>query len=103
MGTLACRYFPSGFLWDVSGSGIFDKSEYLYYLQAFIGSKVGIEILNIINPTINYQVENILQLPILESEQKQVIDETVKENIREAKEDWDAFEISWNFKKHPLI
>ena len=40
---------------------------------------------NIINPTINYQVENILQLPILESEQKQVIDETVKENARSVK------------------
>ena len=25
--TLASRYFPKGFLWDVSGSGIFDKGE----------------------------------------------------------------------------
>lgn len=103
MGTLACRFFPSGFLWDVSGSGIFDKTGYLYYLQALIGSKVGIEILNIINPTINYQVENILQLPILESENKIIVDEIVEENICRSKEDWDAYEISWNFKKHPLI
>jgi len=103
MGTLACRYFPNGFLWDVAGSGIFDKKDYLYYLQAFISSKVGIEILNIINPTINYQVENILQLPIIENEHKNTIDSIVKENIKEAKKDWDAFEISWNFRKHPLV
>ena len=103
MGTLACRYFPSGFLWDVAGSGIFDKTNYLYYLQAFISSKVGIEILNIINPTINYQVENILQLPILESSDKAVVDNIVKENIKKAKNDWDSFEISWEFRKHPLV
>lgn len=103
MGTLACRFFPKGFLWDVAGSGIFDKKDYLYYLQAFIGSKVGIEILNIINPTINYQVENILQLPVLESEKKNTIDVLVKQNIKEAKIDWDSFENSWNFKLHPLL
>jgi len=103
MGTLACRYFPAGFLWDVAGSGIFDKTGYLYYLQAFISSKVGIEILNIINPTINYQVENILQLPILESKEKEQVDILVQENIDKAKKDWDAFEVSWNFRKHPLV
>ncbi len=103
MSTLACRYYPPGFLWDVAGSGIFDKSGHLYYLQAFIASKVGISILNIINPTINYQVENILQLPVIESEFKDKVDELVKLNILGAKNDWDAFETSWDFKRHPLI
>lgn len=102
--TLAARYFPNGFLWDVSGSGFFDKSDMLYYLQAFISSKVGIYFLNVINPTINYQVENILQLPIIESkEHKDEIDRLVKENIDMAKADWDSFEVSWEFKTHPLL
>ncbi len=100
--TLASRYFPKGFLWDVSGSGIFDKSDMLYYLMSFIGSKVGIEMLKIINPTINYQVENIAQLPILLGS-KERVDVLVEENIAHARIDWDSFEIAWDFIKHPLL
>lgn len=100
--TLASRYFPKGFLWDVSGSGIFDKSDMLNYLQCLIGSKVGIELLKVINPTINYQVENIAQLPVLIRE-KNLIDSLAKENIELSKSDWDSFEHSWDFKSHPLV
>lgn len=102
--TLATRYFPCGFLWDVSGSGIFDKKDMLFYLQGLIGSVVGIHYLQVINPTINYQVENILQLPIiLNDDLKYTIDTLVKENVALSKEDWDSFENSWNFKEHPLV
>lgn len=100
--TLASRYFPNGFLWDVSGSGIFDKSNMLLYLQCFIGSIVGLAFLQIINPTINYQVENIAQLPVLIGEKIEV-EQLAKNCIIEAKKDWDSFEPSWDFKKHPLI
>ena len=84
------------------GSGIFDKSEMLYYLQGLIGSKVGIYLLNIINPTISFQVENIAQLPVI-IEKKDLIDKLVKGNDDLAKFDWDSFETSWDFKVHPLV
>ena len=103
MGSLACRYFPYGFLWDVSGSGVFDKNNYLFYIQGLIGSKVGYYILNLINPTINFQVENILQLPILESNNKNNIDLLIEKNIAQSRNDWDSFETSWDFKTHPLV
>ena len=31
------------------------------------------------------------------------VKDLVRENIKESKEDWDAFETSWDFKRHPLI
>lgn len=74
----------------------------LYYLQGLIGSKVGIYLLNIINPTISFQVENIAQLPII-IEKKDLIDQLVKVNDDLAKFDWDSFETSWDFKVHPLV
>jgi type II restriction/modification system DNA methylase subunit YeeA len=99
--TLATRFYPKGFLWDVNGSGIFDKSDMLFYLQAFISSKVGIFILNLFNPTLTYQVENILELPILvDSKLKTIIEKIVIENIDISKNDWDSSELSWNFKSH---
>lgn len=100
--TLASRYFPKGFLWDVSGSGIFDKSNMLNYLQCLIGSKVGIEFLKIINPTINYQVENIAQLPVLIGD-KDKVDQLARENIEISKYEWDSFEHSWGFRHHPIM
>ena len=100
--TLASRYFPQGFLWDVHGSGIFDKTDMLFYLQALIGSKVGIELQKVINSTLSYQVENIAQLPVLIGE-KETVDSLVKESIEISTTDWNSFETSWNFAKHPLI
>ena len=103
--TLATRYFPNGFLWDVAGSGFFCETENLKYYQAILGSSVGIDILKIINPTINYQVENVALLPIpdIDTFIKKEIVNLVDENIRIAKYDWDSKEISWNFAKLPFI
>ena len=102
--TLSTRYFPKGFLWDVHGSGMFDKGDYLKYLQALLTSKVGITLLKLINPTLSFQVENILQIPVIYDENyKNKIDKLVEENIHLSKLDWDSFEISWNFTCHPLL
>ena len=102
--TLSTRYFPNGFLWDVAGSGMFDKGDFIKYLQALLTSKVGITFLKIINPTLNFQVENILQVPIIYNESfKQEVDKLVTQNIDISKLDWDSFETSWNFIKHPFL
>lgn len=104
--TLASRYFPYGFLWDVAGSGFFDKTNNIKYLHALLGSIIGIEILKIINPTVNYQVENIAVLPVLEPKEKaekKIIEDLVNECIQYSKLDWDDYEVSWNFNKLPFI
>lgn len=101
---IATRYYPHGFLWDVRGSGLMDKSDMNLYLEALISSKVGVELFHVNNSTISCQVENILQLPILfDASKKDAIDAVVMENNKLAKEDWDAFEISWNFQYHPFM
>lgn len=61
-------------------------------------------LLRVINSTISYQVENIAQIPVVMSENdKPEIDMLVKQNISLAKKDWDFFETSWCFSRHPLI
>lgn len=103
--TLATRFFPNGFLWDVAGSGIFCNIDDLKYYQAIISSSMGIEILKIINPTMNYQVENVALLPIPNAQNsiKSRIVELVNENIKIAKYDWDSKETSWNFEKLHIL
>ena len=67
-----------------------------------MASNVCFSILRILNPTLNYQAGNIKSLPLLVKRVDEV-DELVDRNIKASKTDWDSFETSWDFGKHPLI
>jgi hypothetical protein len=104
--SLDTRYFPEGFIWDVSGSSAFPHdSEDINYFIPLIASKVGYLLLNIINPTINFQVENLCLLPIIYPE-KLIKDKVIyhtDENIISSKKDWDSRETSWDFATSSLL
>ncbi len=98
------RYCPNGFLFDVAGSSIFPTEENVYYMIGILCSKVIFQCLKIQNPTLNFQVEDIQKLPIItQFPQKELVDDLVMSCINYSMLDWDSFEISWNFKIHPLI
>ena len=62
------------------------------------------EILKVIAPTINYQCGDIANIPVLiDKKMKSQIETFVQDNIEYCKSDWDSFETSWDFKKHPLV
>ena len=64
------------------------------------------KVLEIIAPTINYQCGDIANIPVLfpaSISMKEKIESIVKENIDLCRIDWDSFETSWDFKKHPFI
>lgn len=88
-------------VFDVAGSTLFSKVDNKYTL-GFLASCVCFEILEILNPTLNYQAGNIKSLPIIFSREKEV-DDIVEKNIGISKKDWDSFETSWDFQHHPLI
>lgn len=70
-------------------------------IMALLNSKIGVYILDILNPTLNIVPENIRGIPAQLLSDADV--EMVEENIKVSKRDWDAFETSWDFKRHPLI
>lgn len=96
------RLMPYGCLFDVAGSALFVDKGNIYYVLGFLESNVCNEILKSLNPTVNYQAGNIKSLPILFNNVEKV-NALVIENIKIAKEDWDIYETSWNFIRHPLI
>jgi type II restriction/modification system DNA methylase subunit YeeA len=102
----AARKCESGFVWDVAGSSAFPHNiDQTGIILCFMCSKVGKMILDAINPTLNYQVENILALPIhnnlhiYKNEIKQMVDVFVLTG----RADWDAYETSWDFTLLPLL
>lgn len=95
------RYMPTGCFFDVAGSTLFSKTDNKYTL-GFLASKVCFTILQLLNPTLNYQAGNIKSLPLI-YKNVSVVDALVDDCIRMSKSDWDTFENSWDFLKHPLL
>ncbi len=104
-GSYALRYYGTGFVFDSSGPMIFlnlqnkvhyNKTKFL----ALMNSKVVNEILTFLCPTIHYTQSSVAKIPLFEIE-----NDCTGADICTvlSKEDWDSFETSWDFKKHPLL
>lgn len=105
-GTTAFRYKPNGFIFDVAGMSCFSKLHVqLMYLLALCNTKVIYSMLKIIAPTINCQCGDVARLPVVLSNDE-VQNQTVNianDCVAITRDDWDAFETSWDFKVHPLV
>ena len=103
-GSIAFRYYPSGFIFDVAGCCIFYSNPiFMFYDFAFLNSKIAKIILSMISPTLNYEVGHIASMPIIRIEsQETIVNDFALNCIEIAKNDWDSFETSWDFERHPL-
>lgn len=103
-GSISFRYFEEGFLFSDSSAAIFGIQKDKEYIMGFLNTKVINSVMSYINPTLNYQVGDISRIPIIfEHSIQDKIKDIVKLNIEGSKQDWDSFETSWDFKKHPII
>ncbi len=98
------RIVDAGRIFDSGGSSIF-LNDNLYFVEGFLNTKIAQMYLSLSNPTLNYQPRDIANMPIIHSEvkMKEKVEYLVKQNCIISKIDWDSFETSWDFKKHPLI
>lgn len=76
-----------------------------YYLLALLNSKFTDEIASLIAPTINFSNGAAGTIPVIlpQASTRSIIEKMSIENVNSSKKDWDAFETSWDFKKHPLV
>ena len=99
----AFRYKDYGNIFDIAGMSCFSDNN-LYYLLALCNSKVATAFLAVFSPTINFQAGDIANIPVaIVDDQVAPVENVVKENIELSKSDWDAYETSWDFKRHPLV
>lgn len=101
---ICLRYKNTGLFFSDAAPGLFSDDEKLMYILGLMNTKYAMKIINLINPTLNFVPGTIASIPIIDglpciSEVKQL----VKQNISLSKSDWDAFETSWDFTKHPLL
>ncbi|MFH4523854.1 MULTISPECIES: BREX-1 system adenine-specific DNA-methyltransferase PglX [Vibrio harveyi group] len=94
------RFLPEDATFDVGGSSVFFKNDDdIDYVLALCNSSVALYALKIGNPTLNFQVKNIRDLPLLASKDKQEIVSLSREAQAISKSDWDNSETSADFKE----
>ena len=102
VGNLAFRYYPTGFTFNVKGMSAFPKTSVsIYRALGFANTKVATYLGNIINPSISFGVNSFGNLPFVCHNDE--VDSIARENVCISTADWDSFETSWDFQRHPLI
>lgn len=102
-GRIGVRFFDAGFLFSSAGFCIFgDKNR--KYLLGLLNSVVGLSFLKILSSTINFNVGDIARIPVVFDNKRQLeIADFVNKCINISRQEWDAFETSWDFQRSPLI
>ncbi len=99
------RKARSGSLFGDAGPMFFpNNKENLNYILGVLNSKVLSKLELILNPTLNFQVNDLAQIPIVfDKKYKTKIDMLVSNNILLSKTDDFEWETSWDFKRSPLL
>lgn len=97
------RLLPEEATFDVGGSSIFLKdNSNIEFVLGLLNSKVFSYVQKIVNPTINIQVKDIRVMPFVKKNENEITG-LAEECSFLSKEDWDSFETSWDFTRHPFI
>ena len=98
-GDICVRYFDKGFIFcSASMCGYGDDIEVVIGL---LNSKVGMDILKVLAPTMNYGPLQVKKIPFLKKSKE--CKTVVENNILLSKADWDSHETSWDFEANPLV
>ncbi|MDY2510124.1 MAG: BREX-1 system adenine-specific DNA-methyltransferase PglX, partial [Ruminococcus callidus] len=99
------RFSPAGCVFDSNkGPMLFATKEEAYYLLALLISPVAHMTFQVLNSSVSLQNGDVDKLPVIfENQKKENIIEMSKQNVGLSKSEWDSFEISWDFQRHPLL
>ena len=105
-GKFSARFTPEGALFDTSGPSLFVKDDKkMCTLIGLLNTKVAQKYLEVSCTGLHYTTGAVSAIPFvfIGSENEKNIDYIVPAAIQKEKLDWDSFEMSWDFKKHPLL
>lgn len=104
-GHAAFRHKDKGHLFDVAGLCLFPNEENnALSLLAFCNSSVAQSFLSFLCPTLNFEVGGVCSMPLVDlDDARDEVDSLASDCISESLADYNSFEISCNFKRHPLV
>lgn len=103
-GSYAARFLPNGYIFNVEAPTFYPNAGTdLLFVLANLNSKITNSLWAYINQTFHYLAGDVEKLPIKYQNGNKHVNNIAQSNIAISREDWDAFETSWDFKRHPLI
>ena len=103
-GSYAARFLPNGYIFNVEAPTFYPNAGTdLLFVLANLNSKITNFLWEYINQTFHYLAGDVEKLPIKYQNGNKHVNNIAQSNIAISREDWDAFETSWDFKRHPLI
>ena len=99
------RYHDVGFIiGDAGPSILMNDNSNLFYILGILLSDFTLRIISALNSTMTFQVGDLNRIPInIDNNEHENIEKLVKSCIYISKEEWDEFELSWDFKNHYAI
>ncbi|MBS6443340.1 MAG: BREX-1 system adenine-specific DNA-methyltransferase PglX [Clostridium sp.] len=103
--SFAARYCNNGAIFDVKGSCAFPKKENYWLALALLNSKLTPKYVESLNPTTTTQVGDLKRIPVIEPDNdiKQKLNNVAQKCVEITKNLYDCYEVSWDFKRHPLL
>lgn len=97
------RLLPAGAVYDKGGPAFHpDEKEMELPLLALCNSSYADRVFDILNPTLNLQVQDVKNLPLANFDHAPIV-ALANECVTLARADWDNFETSWDFCDQPLL
>lgn len=99
---LTMRYGPPGFVFESKGAVAFAKAgRDIFNLLSLANSRVMDHFLKVLAPTMDYSQGPVGKVPYIELGERNR--HLAKKAIALSKQAWDAYEVSWDFKKLPWL
>lgn len=87
-----------------AGPACYPNPEMYWYLLGLLNSSAIQLLSKAINPTLNWSAGVVGSFPVVSSrESSDGVKSLVAKQVVESEADWDSFETSWDFKRHPLL
>ena len=104
-GNFGARYSKQGKLADSKGSMLYlHNTKNTNYALAFLNSAVSSHILKVTSQTLDFKPGRISELPMkIEDNFFEMITSLSRDAVTISKNDWDSFEVSWDFERHSLL
>ena len=103
-GKSSFRRLYDNFFFESAAGVCFPPQKDINYILGLLNTKISTNYGSIINPTLTLQSGDVATIPVIDSSRwREKIELMVEYNIIISKTDWDSFETSWDFKRHPLV
>ena len=101
------RFMPEGCIFNVESPTFYPSDEsILEYVLGFSNTKILDRLFSTISQTMHYMAGDMAKIPVLNCtsmETKGLINVITTGCVEIAKNDWDSYETSWDFKRNPLV